>query len=51
MIRGKIPFRYTDCHKVFIGLDIEAGNGAFNAGLMPKWQQTHFAAVGIKSCV
>lgn len=23
MIRGKIPFRCTDCHKVFIGLDIE----------------------------
>ncbi len=23
MIRGKRPFRCTDCHKVFIGLDIE----------------------------
>ena len=23
MIRGKITFRCTDCHKVFIGLDIE----------------------------
>lgn len=23
MIRGKIPFRCTDCHKIFIGMDIE----------------------------
>ena len=30
MIRGKIPFRCTDCHKVFIGLDIE-------------WQATSFS--------
>ena len=30
MIRGKIPFRCTDCHKVFIGMDIE-------------WQATSFS--------
>ena len=23
MIRGNIPFRCADCHKIFIGLDIE----------------------------
>ena len=23
MIRGKIPFRCTDCHKIFIDVDIE----------------------------
>ena len=25
MIRGKIPFRCTDCHKIFIDVDIEWG--------------------------
>ena len=30
MIRGKIPFRCTDCHKVFIGVDNEWQATAFS---------------------
>ena len=42
MIRGKIPFRCTDCHKVFIDVDIEWGATVFSVPMKcPKCGSTH----------